>query len=117
MKIKADREIEAMLETLIQRDDDARHEAAQAFENYSVAAFCYNRGRGKWVDVFNVVLQDNQAYLIRRVTWKTMARRAVEHADRPALARWSTNGPWQVLYGYLRITTASLDGIQVYVQS
>jgi hypothetical protein len=69
---------------------------------------------GRWVDVKDVTLVNLGVYVVRRVRFKEFKRGKIVSAEKPVVARWTTTG-WQDVVGYLRSTTASLDGIQVLV--
>lgn len=69
----------------------------------------------RWADVRDVTLVNLKVYAVRRVTWTSFKRGKVKSADKPVLARWCELGGWRDELGYLRSSTASLDGIQVWV--
>lgn len=115
MKEKPDAAIEDFLVSLREEHDHALDCLAIIDELRDAARRCYNYGWGRWRDVRNVVLVPGNTYLIRRVWWKTTARRGVATQGNICLARWRSGMPWEVLRGSLPGSTALLAGIQVYV--
>jgi hypothetical protein len=118
MKQKPNPEIEVFLDSLRDEREHIRDSFVIVSELQNVARFCYNQGRGRWLDVCRVVLIPGQSYLVRRVWWKSMKRRGVATYGNVCLARWRSGmlpRPWEVLTGSLPGSTALLAGIQVYV--
>jgi hypothetical protein len=106
--------IEEFLDALTQEQDSARELCSRLHEQYNLARFNYNTGRGRWRDVYKVVLVPGTVYLVRRAYWKTTARRSVKSHGPIALARWHVNASWEVLRGDIPAPTARFPGIQVY---
>lgn len=109
-----DKYLEPLTEEIYYSLRRAADEAAEKAQLVCQYEDLRSRLEGRWVDVGAATLVNLGIYVIRRVRYTTMKRRKLVSAEKPMLARWTTNG-WQDVTTFLRSSSASLDGIQVLV--
>jgi len=105
--------IESLVDDVFGQLSRRADETARLAELASIVSEIQANGK-RWTDVNNVTLVLTAVYAIRRVGYAGKARRRIKFAERPMLARWTTNG-WRDEIGFLKSSTAQLDGIQVWV--